>query len=83
MVRSQHLKDTTTQHITTHMHGYKKNKKKVYHLITACMCVGIYRSDNKNTEILEKEFFSLFECFRQKIGLRFCKHSCIGFPQEP
>ena len=43
MVRSQHLKDTTTQHITTHMHGYKKqNKKKVYHLITACMCVGIY-----------------------------------------
>ena len=38
MVRSQNLKDTTTQHITTHMHGYKK----VYHLITACMCVGIY-----------------------------------------
>ena len=28
MVRSQHLKDTTTQHITTHMHGYKKQKKK-------------------------------------------------------
>ena len=24
MVRSQHLKDTTTQHITTHMHGYEK-----------------------------------------------------------
>ena len=28
MVRSQHLKDTTTQHITTHMHGYKKEKKE-------------------------------------------------------
>ena len=30
MVRSQHLKDTTTQHITTHMHGYKKQNKKKY-----------------------------------------------------
>ena len=29
MVRSQHLKDTTTQHITTHMHGYKKKKKSI------------------------------------------------------
>ena len=38
---------------------------------------------------LEKEFptqrpgFSLFECFRQKNGLIFCKHNCIVLPREP
>ena len=36
---------------------------------------------------LENEFprpgFSLFEYFRQKIGLIFCKHNCIGPPHGP
>ena len=37
----------------------------------------------KEVPELSEAHFSLFECLRQKLGLIFCKHSCIGFPLGP
>ena len=43
-----------------------------------CACINRKYKKSSHTQ---RSGFCMFECFRQKFGLIFCKHiSCIGFP---